>query len=602
MHPAIEPMENHMKTFLILALALSPVLYAQQDDDGAKAVASKITEVTVYPDRARVTRAGTVDMPADVSKIAFRKLPGWLDEGSVRVGLSNGDVLDVQILKTFLARADNEEIRKAETAVQEISDQMASLDDERNVLDARSRQIDSIRVFSLEKLPKDAAVREVKVEEYGGVVKFVSDSMLEVAQARRELDRKRRELQPELNARQRKLSDLRQRSQLEQRTIVVTVKGTGKPVTATLTYMLPGATWEPMHEVRAENGSGKVAVASFAMITQTTGEDWDSVALSVSTQRSTDTIRIPEVEAMMIGGGRSLGKAMSSANDTFSIANANYEGQFTLWNTTINAGMLQSEVDNNWRIQKGRQARNVQVFTVLQQQRGTTAHFPAAGKQMIRTDGRPVRVPIGGVQLTAQPKIVAAPEVSLNAVRIADLTHTGPQPLLPGKVQLFSSGAFLGTTDVDFVAPGESFSLFMGMAEQIKVSRTLDKKASALNGTGKRKRIQASFIVTAENFSDKEVALQLSDRVPVSETDDVRVLNVKIMPTAKPDNKGLFKWDVTLGPKQTKEFRLEYTLDYPSDYVERAQMKAAPQAGEGMPSAPNDSLGEKIQQLEMMMH
>ena len=54
----------------------------------------------------------------------------------------------------------------------------------------------------------------------------------------------------------------------------------------------------------------------------------------------------------------------------------------------------QQEYRANQRVQIGNSARVEQVFEILQQ-RGTTAHFPALGSQIVRTDGRPVRVPIG---------------------------------------------------------------------------------------------------------------------------------------------------------------------------------------------------------------
>lgn len=576
---------------LLLAAATLPV-HAEETD--AKTVSAKITEVTVYADRARVTRVAS-NAPLG-GKLAFTKLPGWLDEGSVRVSITPagaGELLDVQVLKTFLARPDDEEIRKAEAAVQEMSDQIAALDDEKTALDAQSRQVDAIRAFSLEKLPKDTAVREIKVDEYNGVVKFVGSSLLEVAKGKRALEKKRRDLQPELTARQRRLEELHQRAQLEQRTIVVATRAKAPTATVTLTYMLPGATWEPVHELRADGNNGAVTIASYGSVTQTTGEDWDGVALALSTQRPMDTMKIPELESLFVGADRPLPQMTARSVNTFDAANRNFTKQVRLWNTYANAPAQQVEFESNWAVQQAAQGKNVEKFEALQEKRGTTAHFAAAGTQTIRTDGRQVRVPIGTAQLTAAPKIVAAPELSLNAVRTAELVNTSKQPLLPGRVLLYLEGAFLGTTDVDFVAPGESFPMFMGLAEQIKLSRVLDKKQSSMSWSGRRTRIQASFIITAENLSDKEVKLELADRVPVSQTDEVRVLNVRITPSMKPDNKGLFHWDATIGAKQKSEFRVEYLIDYPSDLLDRpVSQKGAATA------APADALHEQIRDLK----
>ncbi len=298
---------------------------------------------------------------------------------------------------------------------------------------------------------------------------------------------------------------------------------------------------------------------------------------------------------MLVGGGRPMPKMMAGEGETFKAASGKFASQINLWNATVNKDAVQMEVAGNVGRQQLVQAKVTQQFEELQQKRGTTAHFAALAPQTVRTDGRQVRIPVGTVQLAAQPKIVAAPEASLNAARTAELVNTGKQPLLPGKVLLYVEGAFLGTTEVDFVAPGESFPMFLGVADQIKLSRTLDKKNSSLTWTGKRTRLQVSYLVTVENLDDKPVALQLADRVPVSETEDVRVLNVKLVPAVKPDNKGLVKWDVKLAPKESKEFRIEYMLDYPTGWgQQRSEVTTV-----GVPAKPAaESLRQQVDMLE----
>jgi uncharacterized protein (TIGR02231 family) len=234
------------------------------------------------------------------------------------------------------------------------------------------------------------------------------------------------------------------------------------------------------------------------------------------------------------------------------------------------------------------------VFAAMQQ-RGTTAHFPALARQTVRADGGQVRVPIGSADLPAQHRILAAPELSLNAARIVDLTNSTGQPLLPGQVSLFLAGAFLGQTETEFVAPGEGFPLYLGVADQIKLSRTLDKKRSALTRGGTKTRMQVSFLVTLQNLDDEAVALQLNDRVPVSEIEEVRVSGVKIQPDGKPDAKGLLHWELSLGPNQTREYRIEYVIEYPANL---------PAAEAGKSSAPlpgrSDQLREQIKSLERL--
>ena len=570
------------------------------DADDAKSVSSKIIEVTVYADRAQVTRTAAIALPGEAARLAFAKLPGWIDEGSVRVSLvpaDAGQVLDVQVRRTFLARSSDEEIQKAEAAVREIADQIAALEDEKAVLEAQAKQVESIRMFSLEKLPKDVALREIKPEEYSASVKFISSSLREMAQAKRDLEKQRRDLQPELNARQRKLDELRQRAQLEQRTVVVTLQGAPRPATLSLTYTLPGATWEPVHELRATADAKTVSVASFAVVRQTTGEDWTGVALALSTQKSTETMKIPELEALLVGG-RKLPRLFAGSGESFKEANKNWEAQNTYWYDLNNRdAAVQREYRANQVGQSGVTKRVEQVFETLQQ-RGTTAHFPALGPQIIRTDGRPVRVPIGSTDLAAQHRILAAPEMSLNAARIVDLANTSRQPLLPGRVSLFLGGAFLGLTEAEFVAPGEAFALYLSVADHLKLSRTLDKKRSSLTRGGAKTKMQVSFLVAVENLSDLSAALQLTDRVPVSETEEVRVSGVKIQPEGKPDAKGLLHWELNLAAKQTKEYRIEYALEYPTELPQRLTPLPS-RSATGTPAESSASgLYEQIKSLE----
>jgi uncharacterized protein (TIGR02231 family) len=220
--------------------------------------------------------------------------------------------------------------------------------------------------------------------------------------------------------------------------------------------------------------------------------------------------------------------------------------------------------------------KTVQIFQSLQQ-RGTTAQFKAMSPAKVRADGRSVKVPIGRVHLKAKQAIVAAPEQSLNAAMTLEMSNDSGQPLLPGKVALYQAGAFLGMTDLDFVADGEPFALFMNVADQIKLTRVLDKKHSALVRK-QRTQMQLAFVVTVENLSAKPVSLKVADRVPVSEDKDIAISGVKITPDAKPDSKGIVRFSLTLQPKEKRKFEIQYQIEYPPTLVLEMRRQQSPAA------------------------
>ncbi len=585
--------------FVVLCLPTS----ALADASPGKSLSSKIRDVTVYSDRARVTR--TAELPAKPGQTTwlFDHLPGWVDDGSVQVALTPpaaGRIVDVRVKREYLAKAADAEYRRAEASVAELQAQIAELDDELRILAAQDKQIQSIKAFSLEKVTADSSAGKVGLKSYKEVVEFISESLRETAKARREAQLARAALVPELQARQRKLQDLQALTQLEETQVAVTIHHAGA-VKAKLdvTYMLPGATWEPTHELRADGRSPKsVELTSFAVVTQTTGEDWGGVQIAFATQSSTESIRIPELEALTLGDTRTARRIIKSRTSSFNRAESAFQGQNFLWNKVkqkshrISAEVYQSNLD----YLQVTQDKTVQLFERLKD-RGTTAHFQAAGRPTVRGDGNSVKLRVGRVNFDAEQKIVAAPEQSLNAARTVKMTNSGSQPLLPGSVALYHDGAFLGMTEVDFIAEGESFSLFLNVADHIKLARVLDRKQSSLVRK-KRNRMTAVFLVTVENLSDAPTTLDLADRVPVSQNKDIRIDRLDVSDDTKPDSQGLLRWNLTLEAREKRTFRISYRVEYPPSLVLRTEQRHRRKAAGAASPSPSPTTGYDEFELE----
>jgi uncharacterized protein (TIGR02231 family) len=554
---------------------------------------------------------------------AFRQLPGWVDDGSVRAATTAGRILDVRVVRSYLARANERSYQQAEAAQQNLSERLLGLDDEIKVLDAEAKQVEDIKAFSLDKLNKDVAQGgpppvassagsgSVGVNTYEAVVEFIAKKMREIAKGRRSVQAERAQLAPEVEASKKTLEELRALTQLEETKVFVTVQGTANAeAQLELTYMLPGATWESAHELRTESADPATAeVTSYAVVTQASGEDWDHAELTFSTQSSTAAVRIPELEALTLGDTRARTQSSETRSASFKRAEAAFKGQNRLWNKRVQSELSQNfeeSYETNFESLQVTQSKTVQIFQSLQQ-RGTTTQFKALSTTNVRADGRSVRVPIGHANLKAKKAIVAAPEQSLNAAQTLEMLNDSGHSLLPGSVALYQAGAFLGMTNVDFVADGEQFATFVSVADQLKLSRVLDKKHSALVRK-QRTQMQLAFIVTVENLSSKAMALDLADRIPVSEDKDIVISGVKISPDAKPDSKGILRFMLTLQPKEKRKLEIQYQIEYPPTLVlemrrnEAAEPSPAASISHPSPSplAPRSAydLKKDIQQLE----
>jgi len=293
---------------------------------------------------------------------------------------------------------------------------------------------------------------------------------------------------------------------------------------------------------------------------------------------------------------------LETRSASFKRAEAAFKNQNRLWNKRVQTvdsdqSSFEESYQANFESLQMTQSKTVQIFQSLQQ-RGTTAQFKAMSTARVRADGRSVRVPIGHAKLKAKKAIVAAPEQSLNAAQTLEILNDSGQALLPGNVAMYQAGAFLGVTNLDFVADGEQMALFLSVADQLKISRVLDKKHSALIKK-QRTQMQLTFVVTVENLSNRPMPLQLADRLPVSEDKDITISGVKISPDVKPDSKGILRWPLTVRPKEKQRFEIQYTIEYPPTLVVemKRNQQAVPAAAQA-PSSPSPAAPRKAYDLK----
>jgi len=551
-----------------------------------------VSAVTVFADRAQVTRTAAVDLTPAPTRFAVTKLPGWIDAESVRVAIepsSAGALLDVAVETTHLAESSAEAVRKAQQVEREAADDLKTVTDEEETLAEEIARLDALRTMSLDKVPRELAAGDVKVKSLSETMAYVADTVRNDRAKLRALAKKHRDIEPVVAQRQRELSDLQASAQLQQTTVVLELKGSAR-ATVHITYLTPGATWEPLGEVRASKGGAAISLAQLALVSQTTGEDWAQARLSFSTQDPTVTLDVPRVQQLLLdNGGAGLGDVVSSSAGSFSRAQSAYAvgNELAARNSVALRESLKQLAETQTRVA----AR----FSKLR--RGTTTHFAALdGARTVRADGKVVRVPISTVDLPATPRIVAAPEVSLNAVRVAELVNGGAAPILPGRAMLFEDGAFVGRAELPFAAPGERFSVFLGVDDRIKLERVLDKKTSSLHRRGSRTELDLSFAVSAENLGSTPITLEISERIPVAQTEEIEVDDVDLPDRAKPDAQGLVKLTKVLPPRSKVGWRIAYNLYYPTDYVARMGAVATPAPRDA--PAPAAPMHERIDQLE----
>jgi uncharacterized protein (TIGR02231 family) len=281
-----------------------------------------------------VTREARTSLPAEPVVVVFCGLLGWVDDGSVQVSASAGRILDVRVDRRFLARANDAGFQRLAAEHRKLTARQAELRDELGVLEAQRQQIEALRALSAAKVNQDTLLGTIQVAGYEDLLGFIGDSLRKTAGARRAVQAKLDELAPELQASQRRLEDTQAMAQLEETVVLVSLQAQApEACRLELTYMLPGATWEPLHELRASTrDAGSVELVSHAAVSQTSGEDWGGAELVFSTQSTTKPVRIPELEALVLGDTTTSTRVLTSQVSSFTRAEEAFKGQSQLWN------------------------------------------------------------------------------------------------------------------------------------------------------------------------------------------------------------------------------------------------------------------------------
>lgn len=260
-----------------------------------------ITQVTVHPDGALVTRSGAVT-PRD-GVVVVRALPLLLDESSLRASLSGGQLKGLE-LDLDLEGLDRGEAPEPFRAWREADHAVSVLDQETQLLrDLRAE------VFDLQPPDPDEAPEGVSPGVAQLKAWLALNSSLEARAA--SLDARLQELaralweakmqrQVAYDALMSSSSEQLWRSWAPTRLLRLEVEAEG-PLQLDLSYRVEGARWAPAYTLRADAQLQEGRFVMRAVVAQVSGEDWRGVRLSLSSAPCARRVELPELAALRLG-------------------------------------------------------------------------------------------------------------------------------------------------------------------------------------------------------------------------------------------------------------------------------------------------------------
>ncbi len=197
----------------------------------------------------------------------------------------------------------------------------------------------------------------------------------------------------------------------------------------------------------------------------------------------------------------------------------------------------------------------------------TSATFEIPTKSSIPSDNTKHKVTITVASIAGEFSYSAAPKLRPNAFFKVDLSNSTEYPLLSGSMSVFVDNGFVTTSQLSNVAPGERFDAYLGVDNGIRVERILVSKLTETGGVfSKTTKVTYNAIIKIENLKKTPQVLTVQDNIPFSQNEriEVRVDSPKGNEATR-DANGVITWRASLNPGEKREFKLIFSVEYPSE-------------------------------------
>jgi uncharacterized protein (TIGR02231 family) len=319
-------------------------------------------------------------------------------------------------------------------------------------------------------------------------------------------------------------------------------------VDMTLEYAVTGASWRPEYDVDVSEDFASVRVGYFGMLSQSTGEDWSGVEVTLSTARPAMHFARGELEPWRLSappppqpaehvyerGGRG-----EEVRSTVRVIDSKSSSRIRAINTTDEA-----------------------IATIVDSASSWSASFDVAEAFDLPSDGSARRMRIASIVLDADVRHEAVPAFGDHAFLVAKATNTSDRPLLRGPTHVTLAGAFLGSGNMDEVAPAQEFAIALGVDPYVEVQRTVIERSE--NVQGERGRRISRDRIEIVNRRTRGIDVVLRDRIPVSVDRDVDVRALKIEPPAQPGEDGILEWKLSLPASGTARTDVGSEVRFPA--------------------------------------
>lgn len=502
-----------------------------------------IVAVSVYPDRARITRRGTVRLMAGDQVVHVEPLPPGLHPDSVRVsGRGPATVLGVDVVTRHHPITPDQRAAALEderhTILAEI-DELADADDVQLKLDAFLEQLGRRAGGGY---ARSLASGDSGPEALSEFTESYATRLAEVRRRRRELARVRRVADERLAEVDRKLAAIEAQRAPDRLAAAVALAAradaeAGVDVEVELSYVVPGAGWSSAYDVRL--AGDRLTLNWYGLVSQHTGEDWPECELTLSTARPAEAVQVPELDPWYLDRHRPpVALARSAHPEAMYVAARAPSGA----PPPEGAAKVAAEFDES--------------FAAVERGVAAASYTPAR-PVAVPADGAEHRATIAAVDLEASLDYVTAPVRGTDAHLRATVVNSSSHTLPAGRAAVFHEADFVGSAALPVWAPGEEVELALGVDDRIRVERELVRRTATRATLGSTRRREVEYKITVANHTPAPASVTVLDQLPVARDHEITVKTLELRPEpVEHTDLGVLTWKLDLPPGAEREIQL----------------------------------------------
>jgi uncharacterized protein (TIGR02231 family) len=510
-----------------------------------KPVDSKITNVTVFLNRAQITREVRSSLDAGKTNLILTGLTSQLDPESIQVtGKGNIIILGISHRQNFLTDLNvPKSLKILKDSVLFLQQQIALEQSQKEILNKEEQMLVSNQKIG-------GTNQNLTVAELKAMADFYRSRLGDIVTTRMKEDGKIKKINERIGKLQLQINSQNELYSRNTSEIVVSLSANeATPVSLEVNYVVSGAGWNAVYDLRAINTKSPVQLNYKANVFQSTGENWNNIKLKLSTANPSQSGLKPEFDPWYLNLDQPVYKY--HVNDI---------------NKALEGKVSGLQVTSAPAPGKDKEALSSSEF-VTTVQTSLNTEFDISLPYTISSSSKPTLVDIRSYQMKADYIYSVAPKLDKDAFLLAKATGWEEYSLLPGEANIFFEGTFVGKTFIDPNSTKDTLSVSLGRDKRISVTREKQKELSSRKLIGTNQRESYVWEITVRNNKAEAIKITVEDQIPVSQNSQIEVTATETGGAKYIKDTGKLSWDLSLKPNESKKLVFKYEVKYPKDKI-----------------------------------